>query len=142
MSYMPNASPVFMYTNNADFTLTKNATTYMPSNLNSLYPDSETSYNTSTNKLESDKCVCVFDFHGSVTSQTDTDTYHYIVNENSLTSYGRNTSVYKGIGSRLEDSITNVGNNLEFKFVRGQYSSSGTNTVHQYRASLGGVSLA
>ena len=140
MSYMPNASPVFMYTNNADFTLTKNATTYMPSNLNSLY-EGETSYDSSSNSLKSDKCVCVFDFWGSNTNSGDTNSYHYIDNENSVTMYGRNTSIYAGMGGRLDDSITAKGTDLTFRFVRGQYSSAGTVTIQQNRAFLAGVSL-
>ena len=142
MSFTPDASPVFMYTNNADFTLTKNATSYMPSNLNSLYSTSETSYNSSTNSLESNKCVCVFDFWGSNTSASDTAMYHYVDNESSVTMFGRNTSVYLGMGGRLDDSVTAKGTDLTFRFVRTSYSSTGTVTVQQYRAFFGGVSLA
>ena len=42
MSFMPNTTPVFMYTNNASFTIAQNATSYLPSDLNSLY-ENETS---------------------------------------------------------------------------------------------------
>ena len=150
MSFTPDASPVFMYTNNADFTIPSNTISYMPSNLNTLYPTSETSYNSSTNSLESDKCVCNFDFWGSNTSAYDTDMNHYIdrvidPNANPLTYftiYGRNTSIYRGIGGRLEDNIASVGDTehtLRLRFQRG--SSTGTVTVQQYRAFFGGVSL-
>lgn len=140
MSFMPNTSPVFMYTNNANFTLTKNATTYLPSNLNSLY-ENESYYDSSTNSLKSSKCVCVFDFWGSNTSSGDTAMYHYVDNENEVSMFGRNTSVYVGMGGRLDDSITAKGTDLTFRFVRGSYSSTGTVTVQQYRASVSGVSL-
>ena len=89
MSFMPDTSPVFMYTNNADFTVAKNATSYLPSNLNSLYETSETSYSSSTNTLESDKCVCVFDFWGTGTDDADTAMYHYLTNESSVQFFGR-----------------------------------------------------
>ena len=140
MSFMPNTSPVFMYTNNASFTLAKNATSYLPSNLISLY-EGETSYDSSSNSLRSDNCVCVFDFWGSNTAQRDTNMYHFIDDENEVTMYGRNTSVYKGMGGRLDDSVTATGTNLEFRFVRDSNNSDGTITIQQYRAFIGGVSL-
>ena len=141
MSFMPNASPVFMYTNNADFTVAKNATSYLPSNLNSLYETSETSYSSSTNTLESDKCVCVFDFWGTGTDDNDTAMYHYLTNESSVQFFGRNTSVYVGMGGRLEDAVACTGTSIEPRFYRSSFSSVGTMTVQQYRAFLGGVSL-
>ena len=152
MSFTPDVSPVFMYTNNADFTVPSNTTSYMPSNLNSLYPTSETSYDSSTNYLNSNKCVCNFDFWGTNTIATDTSNMnHYLdrvidLNADPITYfsiYGRNTSPYKGIGARLEDNITNVGDSahpLRISFARG--TSSGTVTIHQYRAFFCGVSLA
>ena len=140
MSFIPNTSPVFMYTNSSTFTLTKNGTTYLPSNLNSLY-ENETSYDSSSNSLKSNKCVCVFDFWGSNTNANDTAMYHYVDNENSVTMFGRNTSIYKGMGGRLDDSITAKGTDLTFRFVRTSYSSDGTVTITANRAFVAGVSL-
>ncbi len=140
MSFMPNTSPVFMYTNNASFTVAKNATSYLPSNLNSLY-EGETSYDSSSNSLKSSNCVCHFDFWGTCTHNNDTTTRHYIDNENSVSMFGRNTSVYKGQGGKLDENVTHKGTDLTFRFTRSSYASSGTVTIQQYRAFIGGVSL-
>ena len=140
MSFMPDTSPVFMYTNNASFTVAKNATSYLPSNLNSLY-ENETSYDSSSNSLKSSKCVCNFDFWGSNTKANDTLTQHKIKNENNVEVIGRNTSPYKGTASRVEDNIANVGNSLLLSFFRNSTASTGVVTIAQNRAFFAGVSL-
>jgi len=140
MSFMPNTSPVFMYTNNTSFTVAKNATSYLPSDLNSLY-ENETSYDSSSNSLESSKCVCNFDFWGSNTKANDTLTQHKILNQSSVEVVGRNTSPYKGTANRVEDNIANVGTSLTLSFYRDSTASEGVVTIAQNRAFFAGVSL-
>ena len=144
MSYTPDTTPFFVYTNNADFNVPGNSTSYLPSNLNSVY-ENQTYYDSSTNSIISSKCSCNFDFLGTVTDQRDSPMYHRIWQTDKdpeVSFLGLNTSPYKGWGGRVDDMITSTGSTLRLEFYRSSYVSNSTVTVQQHKLIVSGINLS
>ena len=144
MSYTPDTSPIFMFTNSSNFNIAKETTSYLPSNLNSVY-ENDTTYDSSINSITGSDCFCNLDFYGSVSDDDDTGMRNSLVRTNTdpnFTMSGRNTSPYKGWGSRLDDMVTNNGSTIRIEFYRSAYVSNTTLSVQQYNAFVSGVNLS